>query len=545
MFSRVQPTANSNSRKRQKRHHSSDNSDAGSPPTDMPSATSLAPGGGEHSCHYEQALKRLEPDLDSMRGLITCKVCQRFLSEPYGLACGHTYCYVCLDAWLVMQKKRTCPDCRAVIRQQPVPSFLIREMTRVFAYRAELLPDGETVEEHDEYIKEAVAKVAQDKEGRGLFNGMFKHGERTQWQPLHDPGDDVERCPNCHWELEEDGVCNSCGLQVGDGDGFGYDEVDDDEDLSDQGIPGDGSGDFEGLDEDDYWEEAHREWSPDPDSPHPRPRIDINIFGAMPIPAPALRQSRNHPRRLSVDSESDSEDSEDPDNDPEMDGFLVDDDEGEPEGSDSESGDEQDDSEEEAEETPRHRRRMPARPITIDSDDDDEPPRPARRDVVALPESDTDEDAPDATTFQRELQRRPKPNRRPPQIVELSSSDDEESSGDGQDNDNNDNSNASIHEFSSPDSSNGGVAAANGSASPPSGHEGTYGAYESYYPGDSDGDDDGPGHAIFDADYHNTYGVGDGEDAWDPYGGADDDARSMTAGSAPSDRSPVSSGCSC
>ena len=227
----------------------------------MPSAPRLphaATSGEQQACQHELKLKRLEPDLDTMRQLITCKICQRFLSEPYGLACGHTYCYVCLDAWLVAQKKRTCPDCRATIKEQPVPSYLIREMTRVFAYRQELLPEGETVEEHDEYIKEAVAQVSGDKETGGLFSGLFKGG-RMHWMPLHDPGDDVDRCPNCHWELEE-GSCGSCGLNIGDEDGFGLDtgesenSDDDDDELDIDVVPHDydGMDDPGSFDEDDY-----------------------------------------------------------------------------------------------------------------------------------------------------------------------------------------------------------------------------------------------------------------------------------------------------
>jgi hypothetical protein len=324
-------------------------------------------------------LKRLEPDLDSMRQLITCKICQRFLSEPYGLACGHTYCYVCLDAWLVAQRKRTCPDCRGTIKTQPVPSFLIREMTRVFAYRAELLPDGETVEEHDEYIKEAVAKVSIDKESGGLFSGLFKHGERMQWMPLHDPGDDVDRCPNCHWELEE-GVCASCGLNVGDEDGYGLDTGESESSLSgdddDDGLDNDMPHDYEGLDdpgsydEDDFMnEEGHSE-------------VDLDIFGPLPIPAAALRRRREH---INLDSEPESEDSEDPENDPQMEGFI--DHEG-TEDSGDDSSRVQSDSESEAEETPRHSRpRQIIRHVVID-DSDDEIPQQPRRHVNDLTESD-------------------------------------------------------------------------------------------------------------------------------------------------------------
>jgi len=377
-------------------------------------------------CHHEQTLKRLEPDLDSMRQLITCKICQRFLSEPYGLACGHTYCYVCLDAWLVAQRKRTCPDCRATIKQQPIPSFLIREMTRVFAYRAELLPDGETVEEHDEYIKEAVAKVSEDKVSGGLFSGLYKNAGRMQWEPLHDPGDDVDRCPNCHWELEE-GVCGACGLHIGDEDGFGLDtgesESSDDDELDNEMVPPDydGMDDPGSFDDDDFMDEDGGNRYPHDEDENDG--LDLDAFGLLPRPAGASRrhrQHRNHP--INLDSEPESEDSEDPDNDPQMEGFL---DNEIVEESDSDSSREQSDSEPEAEETPRiNRPRQFIRPMVIHDSDDDIPQQPRR--PVVIESSDDEEEGPVA----RNSQRAGKVNRgtRRQQVLEISSS--EETSDD-------------------------------------------------------------------------------------------------------------------
>lgn len=531
MFSRVQPIPHHNPRKRQKRAHSSGSeADTANPPPAMPHAPSLAharTGGEQQICHHEQALKRLEPDLDAMRQLITCKICQRFLSEPYGLACGHTYCYVCLDAWLVAQKKRTCPDCRASIKQQPVPSYLIREMTRVFAYRAELLPDGETVEEHDEYVKEAAAKVSGDNEHRGLFRGLFKHADRMPWMPLRDPGDNVDRCPNCHWELEE-GVCNSCGLHIGDEDGFGLDTADsdlssDDEEVDHGDVPHDhGDGlDQDFFDEDDFIDEDginHYAGS--------EPDIDIDIFGPMPVPAAALRRSRQHPHRLRLDSEPESEDSEDPENDPQMEGFLDDEVE---EGSDSDSSNEHSDSEEEAEETPQVRRSRPHRPIAIDSDDEDTPARP-RYPVVEL--SDSEDDGPVARNSQRAGKVNRGTRRQP--IVELSSSDEGTP-----DNDDDQHVHGYGREGSDAESDNGGVDAggfsplqSTGGESQLDGEEGTYGAYNSYFQGDSDGDE-GSNVAGSSDDEHNQWAA-PGQD-FDDYGGVasdgdEDDGRSMTAG---------------
>jgi hypothetical protein len=508
----------------------------------MPSAHRLphASAGGEpQACLHELTLKRLEPDLDTMRQLITCKICQRFLSEPYGLACGHTYCYVCLDAWLVAQKKRTCPDCRATIGEQPVPSYLIREMTRVFAYRQELLPDGETVEEHDEYIKEAVAQVATDKETDGLFSGLFKGG-RMHWMPLHDPGDDVDRCPNCHWELEE-GRCGSCGLNIGDEDGFGLDtgesenSDDDDDELDIDVVPHDydGMDDPGSFDEEDYLDEDGNHRFGD----EAEGSVDLDIFGPMPLPPAAHRRARHHHReRINLDSEPESEDSEDPDNDPLMDGFLDND---AIEESGSDSSNEQSDSEEEAEETPRHGHghRQLIRPTVIHDSDSDDAPRQPRRPVVV--EESSDEEGPVAHNNQR-AGKVSRGTRRAPVVQAISSdedtspdnSDDQDGSSDSASNSESDNGGVNAGAFSPMQSSAGeGTPVNDGASHGPFGpngidridHELGYSDYGSPDDDDEDGD---IGNGGYGNDYSDVYGNGYSD-------GEDDGVRSTTAGSAP------------
>jgi len=419
-----------------------------------------------------------------------------------------------------------------------VPSYLIREMTRVFAYRQELLPAGETVEEHDEYIKEAVAQVSTDKETGGLFKGLFK-GARMHWMPLHDPGDDVDRCPNCHWELEE-GRCNSCGLNIGDEDGFGLDtgesensdDDDDDDELDNDDVPHDydGMDDPGSFDEDDYLDEDGHHRSADGQDGS----VDLDIFGPMPIPAAAHRRSRHRQNQINLDSEPESEDSEDPDNDPLMEGFL---DNEAIEESGSDSSREQSDSEEEAQETPRHAHRHLVRPTVIHDSDSDDVPRQPRRPVVV--DDSSDEEGPVARNNQR-VGKVSRGTRRPPVVQTISS--DEDTSPDNSDNDD-ENSGSS----SSSESDNGGVNA--GTFSPMQSEAGrvndglgdlNYGAYgyndvvhsddEAQFadyvsPGDVDDDvdidEDGYGN-----DYGDEYGNGYSD-------GEDDGVRSTTAGSAP------------
>lgn len=96
-------------------------------------------------------------------------------------------------------------------------------MTSVFIGRADLLPAGETLDEHKKLQQEEADAVQQDKENKdprtgGLFKGCFRphplHGRGPSMQALQvlrDQEDGVDRCPICTWELE-DGGCQQCGL---------------------------------------------------------------------------------------------------------------------------------------------------------------------------------------------------------------------------------------------------------------------------------------------------------------------------------------------
>nr|POE63523.1 putative ring finger protein [Quercus suber] len=187
-------------------------------------------------CQHQQSLTSLLTDVNAMRNLITCQICHNPMYEPFSLACGHTYCYSCLSQWLGHNK--SCPDCRTRATQQPVPSYLVREMVLVLISRTQLLPDGETLEDHAKNAREEAGLVAQDRANTdpktgGLFKGAFNLSN-TRLMPVHDPGDDVDRCPNCHWELE-DLYCIRCDHDFdANWDGDDLDLSEEDEESSDE-----------------------------------------------------------------------------------------------------------------------------------------------------------------------------------------------------------------------------------------------------------------------------------------------------------------------
>ncbi|OAL33825.1 hypothetical protein AYO20_06836 [Fonsecaea nubica] len=110
--------------------------------------------------------------------------------------------------------KKNCPDCRARVTVEPSPNYLLRDLVHVLIARAELLPEDETLQEHQLAKEAEAAQLAADRTGPGLFQGLFRNQERryiTLARGLLDQEDNVVRCPQCHWELEE-GECMRCGF---------------------------------------------------------------------------------------------------------------------------------------------------------------------------------------------------------------------------------------------------------------------------------------------------------------------------------------------
>ena len=93
-------------------------------------------------------------------------------------------------------------------------------MTNIFISRPELLPQGETLEDHKKWQQEEAKAVEQDRKTShssrgGLFKGFFKLTFRRNIPAIRDLQDGVSRCPRCTWELEA-GICPYCSLEVQD-----------------------------------------------------------------------------------------------------------------------------------------------------------------------------------------------------------------------------------------------------------------------------------------------------------------------------------------
>ncbi|PGH03507.1 hypothetical protein AJ79_07342 [Helicocarpus griseus UAMH5409] len=194
-------------------------------PSGVCAITPLASTGYTDNSLAVKLLQTMQDHIGDIRDLIHCGVCVKLLYEPFTLACGHTFCYSCLTQWFANhRRKKTCPDCRASVRAQPAPAFLVREIVQMFINRPELLENNETTAEHLSIKRIETEKMETDKRNKhpttgGLFQGCFKHAAFNG--PINDVTDGVRRCPVCAWELEG-GACTHCG--------FGHDFTDSESD---------------------------------------------------------------------------------------------------------------------------------------------------------------------------------------------------------------------------------------------------------------------------------------------------------------------------
>ncbi|KAL6236090.1 hypothetical protein BDW75DRAFT_207697 [Aspergillus navahoensis] len=160
----------------------------------------------------------LQGHVDDIRSLLQCGICIRPLYEPFTIACGHTFCYGCLTSWFAEGKNnKTCPDCRAPVKSQPAPAYLVRAVVQLFTSRAELLDKGETTEQHLAHQTEEAERLEADKTNKdpkegGIFRGIFNQTRQRPAQPIYDVEDGVVRCPYCAHELEADD-CLNCGYR--------------------------------------------------------------------------------------------------------------------------------------------------------------------------------------------------------------------------------------------------------------------------------------------------------------------------------------------
>lgn len=169
--------------------------------------------------------------LNNISQALTCQICLDVMYKPYALApCGHVACYDCLVQWFnappadnrpaipAIVRKKTCPHCRAVVRDRPAEIWTIKNLAQL------IVKSGLTnVPPHLE-AQVNVDRPADADPWDGIFrkstHGFLpwlladdadtepRRGEDVGMLDVEDGG--IYRCLDCMHEIW-DGVCTSCG----------------------------------------------------------------------------------------------------------------------------------------------------------------------------------------------------------------------------------------------------------------------------------------------------------------------------------------------
>lgn len=138
---------------------------------------------------------------------LECTVCSEIMHVPFVLACGHSFCYECLNAWF--ENKVNCPTCRLDLEQVPVVNIHLKDISK---FLTEIIIEStEDIDEKKRLIKHrdtAYETYEYDSRHKRLFGEAFNSSIT-----LIDRSDGVPRCGNCHWEAHGS-VCLHCGSRI-------------------------------------------------------------------------------------------------------------------------------------------------------------------------------------------------------------------------------------------------------------------------------------------------------------------------------------------
>ncbi|KAJ3816403.1 hypothetical protein F5880DRAFT_1619366 [Lentinula raphanica] len=89
----------------------------------------------------QQTLQSVKDEVQVLRGgeesPYMCNTCLDFLSQPYSLACGHSFCVNCLNKLAIIfsnsEQNLSCPECRAIQGYfTPIPNFTMQAQVEAF-----------------------------------------------------------------------------------------------------------------------------------------------------------------------------------------------------------------------------------------------------------------------------------------------------------------------------------------------------------------------------------------------------------------------------
>lgn len=165
-----------------------------------------------------------------MQQAVTCQICLDLMHKPFALSpCGHLACYDCLVQWFrappqdnrpappPLLRRKTCPHCRAVVRERPIEVWGVKNIVQSIA-KSNLvanqstppgdLPDNESANA-DPWagIFSKVRREASHPFSGGDDPDHVPRGEDMGVLDVEDGG--IYRCLDCMHEIWN-GVCSHC-----------------------------------------------------------------------------------------------------------------------------------------------------------------------------------------------------------------------------------------------------------------------------------------------------------------------------------------------
>ncbi|KAG2366363.1 hypothetical protein BDR07DRAFT_1396283 [Suillus spraguei] len=200
-----------------------------SPNVDSQNPSDIVPQG--KISHLQRNWQRKASVLNNICQGLTCQICLDVMYKPYALApCGHVACYDCLVQWFnappadnrpaipTIVRKKTCPHCRAVVRDRPAEIWTIKNLAHLVG------KSGLTNVPPHLDVQANVDRPADVDPWNGIFrksaHGFLpwlladeadtepRRGEDVGMLDTEDGG--IYRCLDCMHEIW-DGVCTSCG----------------------------------------------------------------------------------------------------------------------------------------------------------------------------------------------------------------------------------------------------------------------------------------------------------------------------------------------
>ncbi|KAI8616574.1 hypothetical protein BC830DRAFT_1117518 [Chytriomyces sp. MP71] len=206
---------------------------------------------------------------EAQRNALSCAICCDILATPHMLACGHSFCFACIHAWLTgnpHKSKRKCPTCRIVVSRPPALNLSLQD--QIDAFVRTHVPAGN---ERDAALEARVQAQRQFRDA--CTDGDGDVGRKSPWDALfaalldpnrqkrYDAEDGVYRCGSCNWEVDGNQCSNTqCGIVFeGDDEGDGDPDRVVVGDFIDDEAEVDGSDDFDGEDTDSDEDDGEEE----------------------------------------------------------------------------------------------------------------------------------------------------------------------------------------------------------------------------------------------------------------------------------------------